>query len=98
LELTLSPASLICGQVKNHSAARTTPVSVITKAEPPDGTDTKVHHVHRGTKQAAGHANCVILSANDDRARATHTVAALTDRDRLPTNVAAVLDRHDKVR
>jgi len=62
------------------------------------GTDTGIHQIHRGTKHAAAHALHTILTANDDRARTMHTVAARTDRKLLPTIVAAVLDRNDQRR
>ena len=50
-----------------------------------------------GTKNAAAHYFRMIL-ANDDRARTMHTVAAGTDRELLPTIVAALLDRNDQRR
>ena len=60
--------------------------------------DTGIHQMHRGTKHAAAHALHMILTANDDRARTMHAVAARTDRDLLPTIVAALLDRNDQRR
>jgi len=62
------------------------------------GADTGLHQVHRGTKNAAAQILHMILSANDDRARTMHTVAAHTDRGLLPTAVAALLDRNDQRR
>jgi hypothetical protein len=62
------------------------------------GDDTGVHQMRRGTKHAAAHALHVILTANDDRARTMHTVAARTDRELLPAVVAALLDRNDQRR
>jgi hypothetical protein len=59
------------------------------------GADTAIHQMRRGTKNAAAHYFRMIL-ANDDRARTMHTVAARTDRELLPTIVAALLDRNDK--
>ena len=60
------------------------------------GADTGIHQIHRGTKHAAAHALHTILTANDDRARTMHTTAASTDRDLLPTVVAALLDGNDQ--
>jgi len=60
--------------------------------------DTGIHQIHRGTKHAAAHALHTIVTANDDRARAMHTVAARTDRELLPNIVAALLDRNDQRR
>ena len=60
--------------------------------------DTNVHQMHRGTKFAAARALHMILTANDDRARTMHTVAARTDGQLLPTIVAALLDRNDQRR
>ncbi len=62
------------------------------------GADTAIHQVHRGTTRAASHALHTIVTANDDRARTMHTVAARTDRDLLPTVVAALLHRNDQRR
>jgi hypothetical protein len=47
---------------------------------------------------STGHALHVILTAHDDRASTMHTVAARTDRELLPTVVAALLDRSDQRR
>jgi hypothetical protein len=54
--------------------------------------------MRRGTKHAAAHALHTILTANDDRPRTMHAVAARTDRGLLPTAVAALLDRNDQRR
>jgi hypothetical protein len=62
------------------------------------GADTAIHQMHRGTKHTAARALHMILTANDDRARTMHTVAAHTDRELLPTTVAALLDRNDQRR
>ena len=62
------------------------------------GADTGIHQMRRGTKHAAAHALHTILTANDDRARTMHTVAARTDRELLPPTVAALLDRNDQRR
>ena len=62
------------------------------------GDDTGIHQMHRGTKSAAAHAMHTILTANDERARTMHTVAARTDRTLLPTIVAALLDCNDQRR
>jgi conjugative relaxase-like TrwC/TraI family protein len=61
------------------------------------GADTGIYQMRRGTKHAAAHYFRMIL-ANDDRARTMHTVAACTDRELLPTIVAALLDRNDRRR
>jgi hypothetical protein len=60
--------------------------------------DAGIHRMHRGTKHAAAHALHMIVTANDDRARTMHTVAARTDREFLPAVVAALLDRNDQRR
>ena len=60
------------------------------------GADTGIHKMRRGTKHAAAHALHAIVTANDDRALTMHTVAARTDRELLPTIVAALLDRNDQ--
>jgi hypothetical protein len=52
--------------------------------------------LQRGTVRAAAHALHTILTANDDRARTMHTVAARSDRKLLPSVVAALLDRNDQ--
>ncbi|BBZ12076.1 hypothetical protein MBRA_22710 [Mycobacterium branderi] len=44
------------------------------------GDDTGIHQMRRGTKHAAAHALHTIATANDDRARTMHTVAAATAR------------------
>jgi ATP-dependent exoDNAse (exonuclease V) alpha subunit len=62
------------------------------------GADTGIHHMHRGTKHAAAHALHTIVTTNDDRAATMHTVAARTDRELLPTTVAALLDRNHQRR
>jgi conjugative relaxase-like TrwC/TraI family protein len=62
------------------------------------GVDTGIHQMHRGTKHAAVHALHTILTDNDDRPRTMHTVAQRTDRELLPTVVAALLDRNDQRR
>jgi hypothetical protein len=55
-------------------------------------TGTAIHQMHRGTKHTAAHALHTILTAIDDRATTMHAVAARTDRELLPTIVAALLD------
>jgi hypothetical protein len=62
------------------------------------GADTAIHQMRRGTKNAAAHYFRMILANDDDRARTIHTVAARTDRELLPTIVAALLDRNDQRR
>jgi hypothetical protein len=54
--------------------------------------------MRRGTKRAAAHALHTIVTANDDRAATMHRVAARTDRDLLPSVVAALLERNDQRR
>jgi hypothetical protein len=58
--------------------------------------DGGIHQMCRGTARAAAHALHTIATANDDRPRTLHTVAARTDRDFLPEAVAAMLDRYDQ--
>jgi conjugative relaxase-like TrwC/TraI family protein len=60
------------------------------------GTEIGIHQMRRGTKHTAAHALHTILTANDDRPRTMHAVAARTDRVLLPTIVAALLDRNDQ--
>jgi ATP-dependent exoDNAse (exonuclease V) alpha subunit len=60
------------------------------------GENAGIHQMRRGTKHAAAHALHMILTGNDDRAATMHTVAARTDRELLPTVVAALLDRNDQ--
>jgi hypothetical protein len=47
--------------------------------------DTGIHQMLRGTKHAAARALHTILTANDDRARTMHTVAAPTDQTLPPS-------------
>jgi conjugative relaxase-like TrwC/TraI family protein len=58
--------------------------------------DSGIHQTQRGTKRAAAQALHTLLTNNDDRARTMHAVAEGTDRDLLPTVVAALLDRNDQ--
>jgi hypothetical protein len=81
------------GRDENHLAIYP---AVTNEAHQHHGADTGIHQVHRGTTRAAAHALHMILTANDDRARTMHTIAAHTDRDLLPTVVAALLDRNDQ--
>jgi hypothetical protein len=53
--------------------------------------------MYRGTKHSAAHYLRMIL-ANDDRAATMHTAAAHTNRDLLPPEVAALLDRNHERR
>lgn len=62
------------------------------------GADTNIHQMQRGTKYAAAQALHTMVTANDDRARTMHTVAARIDRKLLPAAVAALLDRNDQRR
>jgi hypothetical protein len=62
------------------------------------GAGTAIHQMRRGTKHAAAQALHMIVTANDDRARTMHTVATRTDRELLPTIVAALLGRNDQRR
>jgi hypothetical protein len=72
--------------------------AITNEAHHHHGADTSIHQMQRGTKHAAAHALHTILTANDDRARTMHTVAARTKRKLLPTVVAALLDRNDQRR
>ena len=57
----------------------------------------EIHAIRRGNKYAAAHYFRIIL-ANDDRPRTMHTEAERTDREFLPPQVAALLDRNDERR
>jgi len=81
------------GRDENHLAIYP---AVTNEANQHHAADTAIHHMHRGTKHAA--ALHTILTANDDRARTMHTVAARTDRALLPAIVAALLHRNDQRR
>ena len=82
------------GRDENHLAI----YPAVTDEAHQHDTETGIHQMHRGTKHAAAHALHAILTANDDRARTMHAVAARTDRQLLPTIVAALLDRNDQRR
>jgi ATP-dependent exoDNAse (exonuclease V) alpha subunit len=84
------------GRDENHLAIY--PAVINEAHQHHHGADTGIHQLRRGTKHAAAHALHTILTANDDRARTMHTVAARTDRELLPTIVAALLDRNDQRR
>jgi conjugative relaxase-like TrwC/TraI family protein len=84
------------GRDENHLAIY--PAVTNEADEHHHGADTGLHQTHRGTKHAAAHALHTIATANDDRAATMHTVAARTDRDLLPTTVAALLDRNHQRR
>ena len=60
--------------------------------------DPGIHQMRRGTKHGAAHALHTILTANDERARTMHIVAARTERELLPTTVVALLERNDQRR
>jgi conjugative relaxase-like TrwC/TraI family protein len=81
------------GRDENHLAIYP---AVTNEAHQHHDADEGIHQIHRGTKHDAAHALHTILTANDDRARTMHTVAARTDRELLPTVVAALLDRNDQ--
>jgi conjugative relaxase-like TrwC/TraI family protein len=83
------------GRDENHLAIYP---AVTNEAHHHRDADIDIHQIHRGTKRAAAHALHTILTANDDRPRTMHTVAARTDRALLPTTVAALLDRNDQRR
>jgi conjugative relaxase-like TrwC/TraI family protein len=83
------------GRDENHLAIY--PATTNEAHQHHHGADTAIQ-MHRGTKHTAAHALHMILTANDDRARTMHTVAAHTDRELLPTTVAALLDRNDQRR
>ena len=55
------------------------------------------HRLRRSTKYAAAHYFRMIL-ANDDRPRTMHAEAQRTNRELLPTTVAALLQRNDERR
>jgi conjugative relaxase-like TrwC/TraI family protein len=59
--------------------------------------DDGIQQMSRGTSRAAAHTLHTIVTANDDRPNAMHTVAARTLRDFLPEPVAALLDRYDQL-
>jgi len=80
------------GRDENHLAI----YPAVTNEAHHHDTETGIHRMHRGTKHAAAHALHAILTVNDDRAATMHTVAARTDRELLPTIVAALLDRNDQ--
>jgi conjugative relaxase-like TrwC/TraI family protein len=81
------------GRDENHLAIYP---AVTNEAHQHHDADEGIHQIHRGTKRDAARALHTILTANDDRARTMHTVAARTDRELLPTVVAALLDRNDQ--
>jgi hypothetical protein len=80
------------GRDENHLAI----YPAVTNEAHQHDTETGIHQMHRGTKQAAAHVLHTILTVNDDRTRTMHHVAARTDRKLLPTNVAAPLERNDQ--
>jgi len=80
------------GRDENHLAI----YPAVTNEAHQHDTETGIHQMHRGTNQSAAHALHTILTANDDRARTMHNVAARTDRQLLPTTVAAILNRNDQ--
>jgi len=80
------------GRDENHLAI----YPAVTNEAHHHDTETGIHRMHRGTKHAAARALHAILTVNDDRAATMHTVAARTDRELLPTIVAALLDRNDQ--
>jgi ATP-dependent exoDNAse (exonuclease V) alpha subunit len=82
------------GRDENHLAI----YPAVTNEAHHHDTETGIHQMRRGTKHAAAHALHTILTANDDRAATMHAVAARTDRELLPTMVAALLDRNDQRR
>jgi conjugative relaxase-like TrwC/TraI family protein len=82
------------GRDENHLAI----YPAVTNEAHQHDTETGIHQIHRGTKHTAANSLHAILTANDDRARTMHTVAARTDRQLLPTIVAALLDRNDQRR
>jgi hypothetical protein len=81
------------GRDENHLAIYP---AVTNEAHQHHDADEGIHQIHRGTKRDAARALHTILTANDERARTMHTVAARTDRELLPTFVAALLDRNDQ--
>jgi conjugative relaxase-like TrwC/TraI family protein len=81
------------GRDENHLAI----YPAVTNEAHQHDTATGIHQTRRGAKHAAAHYFRMIL-ANDDRDRTMHTAAARTDRELLPTVVAALLDRNDQRR
>ena len=91
----LAYVAMTRGRDENHLAIYP---AVTSEAHQHGATETGIHQMYRGTKHAAAHAVHTILTTNDDRARTMHTVAARTNRELLPTIVAALLDRNDERR
>jgi hypothetical protein len=83
------------GRDENHLAIYP---SVTNEVHQHHGAGTGIYQIHRATKHAAAHALQMILTANDNRAATMHTIAARTDRELLPTIVAALMDRNDQRR
>jgi conjugative relaxase-like TrwC/TraI family protein len=81
------------GRDENHLAIYP---SVTNEAQAHHGEDTGIHQIRRGTRSAAAHALHNIVTANDDRARTMHTIAARTERELLPSRVVDLLDRNDQ--
>jgi conjugative relaxase-like TrwC/TraI family protein len=82
------------GRDENHLAI----YPAVTNEAHQHDSDTGIHQMRRGTKHTAAHALQTILTANDDRARTMHTVAARTEPKLLPAIVAALLKRDDERR
>lgn len=81
------------GRDENHLAIYP---AVTNEAQVHQRCDTGIHQMHRGARRAAAHALRNIIAANDDRPRTMHTIAARTDSEFLPDQVAAMLDRNDQ--
>jgi len=79
---------------ENHLAIYPTVTNEAHQHHP--GADAGIHQMRRSTRYAAAHALRAIVTGNDDRAATLHAVAARTDRQLLPTVVAALLDRNDQ--
>jgi hypothetical protein len=81
------------GRDENHLAIYR---AATNEADHHHGANTRLHQMRRGTKHTAAYALHTILTANEHRARTMHTVAARTERELLPSVIAALLDRNDQ--
>jgi hypothetical protein len=91
-----SRAMAYVGMTRGRDESHLAIYPAVTNEAHQHDTETGIHQMHRGTKHAAAHALHAILTAHDDRTATMHAVAARTDRQLLPTNVAALLDRNDQ--
>ncbi len=72
--------------------------AITSEAHHHSAAETGIHQMRRGTKHTAAHALHTILTTNDDRARTMHAAAARTNRELLPPDVVALLERNDERR